>query len=82
MSVYIELLKTPQDEHDSDFDAELDKLTEDNELWCWESMLVYHLKLDIEEIQSWDDDKFMGMVARVRWVIEQEQKQWKQRAAV
>lgn len=80
MPVYIDLIKNPKDEHETDFDTELDARTEENELWAWESMLVYHLKMDIDEIQSWDDEKFMSMVARVRWVIEQEQKQWKQKA--
>jgi len=77
LGVLNELFFKPGDDRETDLDTELDKRTEENELWCWESMLVYHLKLDIETIQSWDDDKFFDMVARVRWVINEEQKNWK-----
>ena len=56
----------------------IDELIEEhdteNELWRWESMIVYHLKIDIEEIQAMSDDKFFDVVSRLRWVIEQEQK--------
>lgn len=65
------------DGHKTWVDTQLDEATENTELWQWEAMLVYHLKFDIDEIRSWSDEKFFGMVARVRWVIKQEQKQWK-----
>jgi hypothetical protein len=75
--VFNDLVETPSDGHKSHIDALLDEATENTELWQWESMLVYHLKFDIDEIRSWEDEKFFDMVSRVRWVIKQEQKQWK-----
>ena len=77
VSVFNQLVERPIDHHKTHIDSLLDAIATDDELWQWESLLVYHLKFDIDEIRSWDDEKFFDMVARVRWVIQQEQKQYK-----
>ncbi len=77
MSTFNDLTEKPGDNRKTYIDTELDEHTSNDELWMWESMVMYHLKIDIDEIRSWTDEKFFGTVARLRWVIEQEQKQWK-----
>ena len=42
----------------------------------WESLMMYHFKKPINEIREMDDDLFFDNAARLKWVIEQEQKKW------
>lgn len=67
---------TPPQKDVSWIDQQIEKHDTKNELWQWESLMMYHFKKPINEIREMDDDLFFDNAARLKWVIEQEQKKW------
>jgi len=57
-------------------DEQIDSFSTNQELWQWESLMIYHFKITLEDIKRMDDNLFFDYVSRLKWVIEQEQKKW------
>ena len=52
-------------------DAEIQTRESVSDVWKWESLIMYHLKIDAREVS---DDEFFDLCARLKFVIESEQK--------
>ena len=73
---------TPTRSRKTWIDETLDLQDTTGELWQWETMAMFHFKIPLEKIQSMDDETFFDRIARLKWIIEQEQKRGKANAGI
>lgn len=52
-------------------DQEIQSREDKSNIWQWESLIMYHFKVDARELK---DDEFFDLCARLKWVIETEQR--------
>ena len=74
LSVYNEMISivTPPGVPKTWIDENIEQVDTTNELWQWETMLMFHFKTPIDEIVKMDDKTFFFFFFRLKGIIEQE----------